>query len=111
MCMKATTPPRALEYRFRPRDERKACGAQAGVNFVAKEALKWKGEWVKKSLGGRAQLWYSPIAFVDLVKPLDSMKGLRVTNSRPFCFTAGGVRDANSLKKKRKHKCLKNKER
>ena len=46
MCMKATTLPRALENRFRPRDERKACGAQAGVNFVGE-----KGTEVQRGVG------------------------------------------------------------
>lgn len=32
-------------------------------------------------LAHRRQLWYIASAFVDLVKPLDSMKGLQVKNT------------------------------
>jgi hypothetical protein len=46
-------------------------------------------------------MWYIGFAFVALVTPLDSFKGLQVQTCGLFCFTAGGGRVApNSSKKK-----------
>ena len=45
-------------------------------------------------LGRAPKACYGEAAFVALVTPLDSLKGLQVTLAAPFCFTAGGGREA-----------------
>src|SRR5260370_41083180 len=45
------------------------------------------------SLGAGAKPCYGCPAFVALVTPLDSMKGLQVHTCGLFCFTAGGGRE------------------
>ena len=47
------------------------------------------------SLGPQRKPCYVCHAFVALVTPLDSMKGLQVHTCGLFCFTAGGGREAN----------------
>ncbi len=47
------------------------------------------------SLGAGNEACYGWAAFVALVTPLDSMKGLQVHTCGLFCFTAGGGREAN----------------
>jgi hypothetical protein len=47
------------------------------------------------SLGPPRKACYALAAFVALVTPLDSMKGLQVHTCGLFCFTAGGGREAN----------------
>lgn len=51
------------------------------------------------SLALQGQLWYSQVAFVALVKPLDSIKGAASTNLQPFLLYGWRrSRGANSLK-------------
>ena len=45
-------------------------------------------------LVGRGKACYVWAAFVALVTPLDSLKGLQVHTCGLFCFTAGGGREA-----------------
>jgi hypothetical protein len=47
------------------------------------------------SLGSSGKPCYGWAAFVALVTPLDSMKGLQAHTCGLFCFTAGGGREAN----------------
>jgi hypothetical protein len=46
--------------------------------------------------GARRKSWYLALAFVALVTPLDSMKGLQGHTCGLFCFTAGGGRAAQT---------------
>jgi cold shock protein len=53
-----------------------------------------------------AKVWHTVVAFVALVKPLESLKGLQVHTCGPF-FLAGGDRKQHQIAQRRKRTPLK----